>query len=279
MLVGCTTIEPPTTQAVAGEKITVFSHDSFNLLLQRFVNKSGQVDYAALKKDPHDLDLYYQLIATYSPDSHPDMFRTDNHKLAYWINAYNAAAIKIVITYYPIQSVLGVRPPALFFFLPNKSGFFIFQKPIIGGLKMSLYHLENGIVRKRFPDPRVHFALNCASLGCPRMPRQAFSGKNLDEQLDMETRKFVAEERNFKIDYENKTIFLSEIFKWYESDFLSWYQQNYPKKTAGLLNYVALYLAPEKAKELKKVEKNYTLQFIPYDWRLNDQVPTRNSDQ
>jgi len=72
---------------------------------------------------------------------------------------------------------------------------------------------------------------------------------------------------------------LSEIFKWYESDFLSWYKQNYPKKTAGLLNYIALYLAPEKVEELKKVEKNYTLQFIPYDWRLNDQVPTRNSDQ
>jgi hypothetical protein len=78
---------------------------------------------------------------------------------------------------------------------------------------MSLYHLENGIIRKRFPDPRGHFALNCTSLGCPRMPRQAFSGKNLDGQLDMETRKFVAEERNFKVDYENNTIFLSEIFK------------------------------------------------------------------
>jgi hypothetical protein len=272
MLVGCTTIEPPTTPTVTEEKKTVFSHDSFNLVLQRFVNESGQVDYSALKKDPHDLDLYYQLVAAYSPDSHPDMFPTNNHKLAYWINAYNAAVIKTVITYYPVDSVLKVKPPALFFFLPNKSGFFIFQKPIIGRRKMSLYHFENSIIRKRFPDPRVHFALNCASLGCPRMPRQVFTGKNLDEQLDMETRKFVAEERNFKIDYENKMIFLSEIFKWYENDFLSWYRQNYPKKTAGLLNYIALYLAPEKVEELKKVEKNYTLQFIPYDWSLNDQV-------
>ena len=274
IIVSCTTIEPPTTPTVTEEKKTVFPHDSFNLVLQRFVNELGQVDYSALKKDPHDLDLYYQLVASYSPDSHPDMFHTNNHKLAYWINAYNAAAIKTVITYYPIQSVLEVKPPALFFFLPDKSGFFIFQNPIIGGRKISLYRLENSIIRKRFPDPRVHFALNCASLGCPRMPRQAFSGKNLDEQLDMETRKFVAEERNFKIDYENKTIFLSEIFKWYESDFLSWYKQNNPEKTAGLLNYIALYLAPEKVAELKKNEKNYTLQFIPYDWRLNDQVPT-----
>ncbi len=259
--------------------MTGFSHDSFNVVLQRFVNELGKVDYSALKKDPHDLDLYYQMVANYSPDSHPDIFPTDSHKLSYWINAYNAAAIKTVITYYPIHSVLEVKPPALFFFLPNKSGFFIFQKPIIGGRKISLYRLENGIIRKRFSDPRVHFALNCASLGCPRMPRHAFSGKNLDEQLDMETRKFVAEERNFKIDYENKTIFLSEIFKWYENDFLSWYKQNYPKKTAGLLNYIALYLAPEKVEELKKIEKNYTLQFIPYDWRLNDQAPTRISDQ
>ena len=72
---------------------------------------------------------------------------------------------------------------------------------------------------------------------------------------------------------------MSEIFKWYESDFLSWYQQNYPKKTAGLLNYIALYLAPEKVEELKKIEKNYTLQFIPYDWRLNDQVPIQISNK
>ena len=226
ILVGCTPIEPPTTQTVTEGKKTVFPHDSFNLVLQRFVNESGKVDYSALKKDPQGLDLYYQLVAAYSPDNHPDMFPTDNHKLAYWINAYNAAAIKTVITYYPIHSVLEVKPPALFFFLPDKSGFFIFQNPIIGGRKISLYRLENSIIRKRFPDARVHFALNCASLGCPRMPRQAFSGKNLDEQLDMETRKFMAEERNFKIDYENKTIFLSEIFKWYESDFLSWYKQN-----------------------------------------------------
>jgi hypothetical protein len=175
--------------------------------------------------------------------------------------------------------VLDVKPPAIFFLLPNKSGFFVFQKLIIGGRKISLYRLEKSVIRKRFPDPRVHFALNCASLGCPRMPRQAFSGKNLDEQLDMETRKFMAEERNFKIDYENKTIFLSEIFKWYESDFLSWYKQNNPQKTAGLLKYIALYLAPEKVAELKKIEKNYTLQFIPYDWRLNDQVPTWISNQ
>ncbi len=91
--------------------------------------------------------------------------------------------------------------------------------------------------------------------------------------------KFVAEERNFKIDVETKTIFLSEIFKWYENDFLSWYKQNYPKNTADLLNYLALYLSPEKVEELKKIEKNYTLQFIPYDWRLNDRVPPRISYQ
>jgi hypothetical protein len=279
MLVGCTPIEPPTTPTVTEEKKTVFPHDSFNLVLQRFVNKSGKVDYSALKKDPHDLDLYYQLVAADSPDNHPDMFPTDNHKLAYWINAYNAAAIKTVITYYPIHTVLEVEPPALFFFLPDKSGFFVFQKTIFGGRAISLYRLENSIIRKRFPDPRIHFALNCASLGCPRLPRQAFSGKNIDEQLEMETRKFVAEERNFKIDNENKTIFLSEIFKWYKNDFLSWYNQNYPKKIAGLLNYIALYLTPEKANELKKIEKNYTLQFISYDWRLNDQVPTQISNQ
>lgn len=274
VLFGCATTHPPNAPVDAEADKTVFTHDRFEMVLQRFGSKSGKIDYTALTKDPDDLNRYYQLVAAFNPDSHPKMFPTESHKLAYWINAYNAAAIKIVISYYPIGSVLEVKPPAVLFFLPKESGFFVFQKPVLGGSKVSLYHLENGIIRKRFADPRIHFALNCASVSCPRLPQRAFYGDSLDEQLEIETRRFVAEERNVTIDHQNQTIFLSQIFRWYEEDFIDWFKQNHPNKPASLTGYIALYLPAEKAAELKKVEMDYSLKFIPYDWRLND---TKNS--
>jgi len=178
--------------------------------------------------------------------------------------------IKTVLTYYPISGVGDIRPPLLFFFLPQKSGFFLFQRVTFGGETTSLYFLEHRVIRKRFADPRMHFALNCASGGCPRLPRQAFTAEHLDEQLDHEARKFLAEERNLVINHEKKTVSLSSIFEWYESDFLTWLQHKFSGRKATLLDYVALYVSAEKAGELQRAA-SYAVRFIPYDWRLNDQ--------
>jgi hypothetical protein len=254
----------------------MFSHTHFERVLERFVDQYGQVDYTALKKNPHDLEQYYLLFATSSPDSHPELFPTEHDKLAYWINAYNAAVIKAVLTQYPIQSVEDVKPPVLFFFLPRKSGFFLFQRLTFGGTPTSLYYLEHYVIRKRFADPRIHFALNCASGGCPRLPRQAFTAEHLDTQLDQAARQFMTEQRNFSIDHQARTVWLSSIFDWYKKDFVSWYQRNFPDKSLGkddanLLDYVSLYTSPEQTQELKRAAA-YTLRFVPYDWSLNDQA-------
>jgi len=101
-----------------------FSHQDFDRVLQHFVDDRGRVDYAALKNDARDLERYYLLLSTYSPDSHPALFPTEHGKLAYWLNAYNAAVIKTVLAHYPMASVEDIKPPFLFFFLPSKSGFF-----------------------------------------------------------------------------------------------------------------------------------------------------------
>ena len=247
-----------------------FSHDDFTRVLYRFVNDQGRVDYTALKNDARDLERYYLLLSTYSPDSHPDLFPTEQSKLAYWLNAYNAAVIKTVLTYYPISGVEDIRPPVFLFFLPQKSGFFLCQRLTFGGETTSLYFLEQHVIRKRFAHPRVHFALNCASGGCPHLPQQAFTAEHLDEQLDHEARKFLAEARNFVIDHVRKTILLSSIFDWYESDFRSWLQHQCPGQTATLLDYVALYVSAEKTEELRRAA-SYRVRFLPYDWRLNDQ--------
>jgi len=270
-LASCTAIKPLaiSERTLVGTPHT-FSHEDFDRVLHRFVDDQGRVDYTALKNDPHDLERYYLLLSAYSPDSHPLLFPTESSKLVYWLNAYNATVIKTVLTYYPLSSVGDIGPPLLLFFLPQQSGFFLFQRVTFGGKTTNLYFLEHRVIRKRFADPRVHFALNCASRGCPHLPRQAFTAERLDEQLDHEARKFLAEERNFTIKHQEKTVSLSSIFDWYESDFLSWYQDKFPGQEATLLNYVALYASAEKAGELQRAA-SYEVRFIPYDWRLNDQ--------
>jgi hypothetical protein len=270
LVVGCTTIQPVLKgkQPVAPP---IFSNERFDRVLQQFVDERGFINYSALQQNLEDLEEYYYLISTYSPDSHPDLFPSEDHELAYWINAYNAAAMKTVMNYYPIVSVLDVKQPGIFFFLSNKSGFFFFQRLTFGGKSTSLYYLENQVIRKRFGDPRIHFAVNCASIGCPRLPRQTFSGDTLDQQLDIETRFFLTAERNYKVDHDEKVIYLSSIFDWYEKDFTTWLTTKYPDREPSLLSYIELYLTPEKAEELKATGNSYRLRFIPYDWRLNDQ--------
>lgn len=275
-LVGCTEIRPVGVRERTVAAPQTFSHEDFDRVLHRFVDDHGLVDYAALKDDAHDLEQYYLLLTLFSPDSHPDLFPTENSKLAYWINAYNAAAIKTALTYYPISSVADIKRPFPFFFLPQKSGFFFFQRVTFGGKKTSLYYLEQGVILKRFAEPRVHFALNCAARGCPRLPRQAFTAEYLDEQLDREARKFLSEERNLRIDHTQQVVLLSSIFDWYKEDFLRWYRESFPGQKATLLNYVALYLPLKKAQELKGDAASYQVRFIPYDWRLNDQRTTRS---
>lgn len=271
MLIGCTTIRPGTPEADPPTAEAVFSHARFGQMLEKFVNDRGRVDYGGLKNDAGDLDAYYARIAAYSPDSHPALFPTEQHKLAYWINAYNAGAIQIVLANYPIGSVREVKPPAVFFFLPELSGFFVFHRLEFGGRTTSLYYLENQVIRARFDDPRIHFALNCASLGCPRLPRQPFSGDRLDRQLEREARRFLAEKRNFFIDHNEETIRLSSIFKWYEEDFTRHYRSRFPEREASLLNAIDPYLSAEKSAALQKVAGRYSVHFEPYDWRLNDQ--------
>ncbi len=163
-----------------------------------------------------------------------------------------------------------VKPPAPLFFLPDKAGFFVLQRPIFGGTSTSLYHLENGVIRGRFSEPRIHFALNCASLGCPRLPREAFDGNTLEKQLDRETRKFFSEPRNFRVDLAGNRVYLSAILDWYRDDFIDWLAARYPDKEPDLLEYVALYLDHHDKMQLQRLSVGFSVEFVPYDWALND---------
>jgi hypothetical protein len=254
---------------VGGAQASDFSHALWERVLDRFATSDGRVDYAALRAERSGLDRYLEQLAAESPDSAPERFPTTEDRLAYWINAYNATVVELVLAHYPIQSVRDVRAPLLAFFLPTESGFFLFQRFELGGSRTSLYSLENRLIRRRFAEPRVHFALNCASLGCPRLPRDAFRGERLDEQLERETRRFLGEERNLRIDHVRREVSLSSIFDWYRDDFIAWLSARHPEAPQTLVEYVRWNAPPEQRAELTRA-RDYDVVFVPYDWRLND---------
>jgi len=257
LLASCTTIRPTLSADQLGTPPGRFSNAAFDVVLKRYVDDRGLVDYAGLQAHRGPLDRYYDLIAAYSPETTPPLFPTRDDALAYWINAYNAAVLRTVLEHYPIASVGDVD-----WWLPDKVGFFVLQRLTVGGVTTNLYDLENTVVRERYRDPRVHFTLNCASRGCPRLPRYTFAGDVLDVQLDQEARRFVAEERNVRIDHDARRVYLSSIFKWYRADFGD-----------NLLAYIARYSTPERAADLQRAAE-YEIEFVPYDWRLNDQGGT-----
>jgi len=272
LLHGCTSIPPASLHMGTGlnDSQRQFSYSSYATLLQSYVSEHGLVDYQALSQNQHELDRFYARIALQSPDSHPHLFPRQNDQLAYWINAYNATVIKGVLEYYPINSVEAVPPPAVLFFFPSKSGFFFFQRFTYGGRETSLYYLENNIIRARFNDPRFHFALNCGSSSCPKLPQTPFYPTTLERQLDQETRKFINDEQNVRFDVTNQTLYLSAIFKWYEQDFIQWLRAHHPELPPILTSYALLYLEPETAALIEKQQKELTISFLDYDWSLNN---------
>ena len=174
-----------------------------------------------------------------------------------------------VLAYYPISSVRDIRPPRLAFFFPRLSGFFVFHRVILGGHRISLYGLENRVIRRRFADPRLHFALNCGASSCPRLPSHAFKGSLLQKQLDREARKFAAEDRNVRVDVASQTIWLSSIFDWYEADFT--HSQVRSGVDATLREYVLSLLFGDKELSFRTCS-GCRIQFFPYDWLLNDRA-------
>jgi hypothetical protein len=233
-----------------------FSYDDWNSVLEKFVDDEGLVDYSALREDRQELDRFIELIETTGPVTEPDLFPTREDKLAYYINAYNA---------HVFDGVLGLSPDAdtVWGFTGTGLGFFVKMKVVVDGEKMSLKSLEDDIVREGFKDPRIHAALNCASVGCPKLPRKAFEPSTLDAQLDAEMRKFVGEERNCTIDESAGRVTLSKIFDWFRSDFEE-YESG--QTGGGLIDYINRF-RPADA----QIPEGLKVAFFKYDKALNRQ--------
>jgi hypothetical protein len=248
-----------------------FPHELMDEIQSKLVDEQGLVDYDALDAQPATLEKYVAYLQKYSPKSHPALFPTQNDKLAYYMNAYNAFVLYGVIQNYPgIASVNDVQVEGGIK-LKEGQGFFYAQKFQMGGEEINLYALENDIIRK-FGDPRIHAAINCASLGCPLLPQHAFHPDKLDQELDQVTRLYLAEARNLKVDDAARAVYLNHIQDWYGEDFKDYVAQKTgkPAKQVSVLEYNTLYTDGElKAAVERALAGGYKLVFVDYDWGLN----------
>lgn len=214
-------------------------------VLQTAVNAQGQVDFAALRRDPQALARVVNYIGRISPQSAPAQFPTLASKLSYYINAYNALAMHNVIDSGIPQRLTWWR----------RIWFFGVKRFQVGGEAMSLYSLENDVIRP-LGDERIHFALNCMVVGCPRLPREPFLAGSSDAQLDHAARLFFSEPRNLRVDEGSRSIHVSAILEFYTADFL--------RRSKTLVDYVNRYAA-------EAVPASWPIEFIPYDWTVNAQ--------
>ncbi len=239
----------------------VVDHNTWTSLLQKYVvaGKDGlnRVNYGAFKADGHDaLKRYVTNLQRIDPRT-----LSRNEQFAYWANLYNAKTIDVVLDHYPISSIRKISiDDSLFGSLASSVGAGGPWKTKImrvAGFELSLDDIEHGILRPVFKDPRVHYAVNCASIGCPNLATQAFTGANLETLLDTNARAFINSPRGISV--KDGQVTASSIYKWFRSDFGG--------SNSGVLKHALVYAAPELKEKLSNAKN---IDSFRYDWALND---------
>jgi len=244
------------TKTSSGEVVpssTVVDHKSFDTVLQKFVDDAGMVDYEGLKANPEELDAYLRFLDQSDPGQ-----LGESDRLAFWLNVYNAYTLKLIINNYPISSI---RAAANGPFIPKLNTPWEVDLVKVGGKVYDLDHVEHKIIRKEFDDARVHFALVCAAISCPKLRRESYRGEILDEQLHEQGVDFLNSPNKNRIEKDGQQIRLSKIFKWFKGDFV--------KEGQSLQQFVAVFYEGELAEALSKNELK--VKHTKYDWSLNDQ--------
>jgi Protein of unknown function, DUF547 len=226
--------------------------EDYNTLLQTYVSEEGWVNYEAWKANPDDLAKlqgYIDMLAAFDTST-----LTDEERIAFWINAYNASVIHEVLQRYPVDTI---RPNTLGV-IPERS-FFTDEKHVVGGKTYNLDAIENNEVRT-LGEPRIHFALNCASRSCPELLNEAYDARKLNGQLDRQGQEFINDVTRNEFDTATNTAKLSKIFDWFEGDFDS---------AGGVVTFLLKFAEGDA----KTVLENPALkiQYLTYNWALNKQ--------
>ncbi len=218
--------------------------------------REGRVDYAALKSDGR-LGRYLAGLAAADPVQLPD----DAHRLAFWLNAYNAYTLRLIVERQPKQSITEIGSGGLVLGSLLKTTAWDIRFARVGGRDYTLNEIEHEIIRARFKDARAHFALNCASGSCPVLRTEAYDGDKLGEQLDEQGRLFVRDASKNRFDPATKTAHLSSVFKWYGKDFGA-------DDRAALLA-AARFATAEVRQAIEADPAAWKVRYLAYDWSLN----------
>ena len=218
-------------------------HSLYEGLLNKYV-KNGQVDYAGFQSAEAFLDQYLDLLHSVDIKS-----LSNKEQFAFYANAYNAWTIKLILTKYP--DISSIKSLGIFNSGPWK------KKVVrLKGQTVSLDHIEHEILRPRFKDPRVHFAINCAAKSCPPLRSEPFYGDRLDQQLDDATRSFINNPNSYRL--EGHTLYVSRIFKWFSEDF-----------NDDALSFFRMYATGELKRNLNTGSAKIQVKYLKYDWSLN----------
>ncbi|MCB0703832.1 MAG: DUF547 domain-containing protein [Saprospiraceae bacterium] len=221
------------------------NHAIWDSLLQKHVSDDGWVDYIGFREDSSELNKYLDLLS----NNHPNKkFWSDDEQLAYWINAYNAFTVKLVADNYPVKSIKDIKDG-----IPFVNTVWDIKFIHIEGATYDLNNIEHGIIRKQFKEPRIHFAVNCASVSCPPLLNHAFTAEKLDQQLDSVARGFINGNKRNQLDAQNPK--LSKIFSWFSGDF--------EKVSDSVRDFINQYADIQ-------IEEGADLEYLEYYWELNE---------
>ena len=239
-------------------------HKQYDQLLKKYVSATADgfstvVDYKSVKKNVSQLDGYLSALQSVSTQTYAGWSREE--KLAFLINAYNAWTLKLIVNHYP--GIISIKDIGSFFQSPWSKSFI----PLLGKQR-SLDEIEHEMIRgdKLFSDERIHFAVNCASIGCPALRNEAYTADLLEQQLDSQTRQFLSDKsRNRASD---DTIYLSKIFSWYEEDFSKGW--NGISSLAVFLERYSSALGLNEKQLVTLKNNQFDIEYLDYDWALNE---------
>jgi len=231
--------------------MTMLDFEPWDQLLRRYVDIQGRVDYQTWKRESvPELRTWLNQVS----QLYPQQFSL-SQQLALWLNLYNALVILQVLERYPIRSI---RPT--YWGIPNWLAFFrFFQRSVytLNGQSYSLNLIEHGILRQQFNDPRIHFALVCAAIGCPLLRNQAYFPTTVQTQLAEDAQRFITNPEKVRYDAPTQTLYCSKIFKWYEEDFL--------EMADSIPQYIAPYLD-------RSLPASTSVRYLDYNWQLNQRT-------
>ena len=220
------------------------SHQLWDELLQKNVSDDGHVNYKGFLADKEKFDQYLSLLSSHHPI---EKNWTYEERKAYWINAYNAFTVKLIVDHYPVKSIKEIGGK-----IYKVNTAWDIRSIIIEGKDYDLNNIEHDILRKKYTDPRIHFSINCASVSCPKLRNKAFTAENLDAQLDEVARSFVNDTSKNKITPNELNV--SRIFKWFKGDFTT---------EGTLIDFLNKY-------SNTTIDAKAKIEFQDYNWNLNE---------